>query len=204
MSAKKERNKITDYSTQNEIFKKQTGKNFDYFYQKYYPKLLYFITTKCGDHDRAQDLTSESLMVAFEKIEQYNKEKSQFSTWLFTIAKNDVLQDIKKTKKTISMDNHSDDENNSIKNMISEPEITSSKDFDLIDAKHEIVMEEIGKLKSKLKEAITLREIEEMSYMEISIKTDTNLSTVKSRIRNARLELQEKTRSRFKDIENNY
>ena len=92
---------INNYSEQNELFRQQTGKDFQFFYKKYYPKLIFFTSKMCGDPQKAEDITSESFISAFEKINLYHQEKSQFSTWLFTIARNLVLQDIKQSKKSV-------------------------------------------------------------------------------------------------------
>ena len=83
------------FSEQEKIFKERTGKDFSTLYQKYYPKLIYFTSRICNDVQKAEDISTDSFMIALEKIEMYQKEKSQFSTWLFTIAKNLSLQDKK-------------------------------------------------------------------------------------------------------------
>ena len=57
-------------------------------------------------------------MMALEKISKYDKEKSQFSTWLFTIAKNITLQNIKEQKRNVSMDNEIDSDGTTMKDFI--------------------------------------------------------------------------------------
>ena len=83
------------FSEQEKVFRERTGKDFSTLYKKYYPKLVYFTSKICNDTQRAEDISTDSFMAAFDKIEKYEKEKAQFSTWLFTIAKNLALQDIK-------------------------------------------------------------------------------------------------------------
>src|ERR1039457_3744207 len=95
-------NAILLFSEQEKIFRERTGKDFSVLYKKYYPKLIYFTSKLCKDPQKSEDISTDSFMVAFEKIEKYEKEKSQFSTWLFTIAKNIALQNIKNDKKTMS------------------------------------------------------------------------------------------------------
>jgi RNA polymerase sigma-70 factor (ECF subfamily) len=58
----------------------------------------------------------------------------------------------------------------------------------------EKVKEEIGKLSPKFREVIVLRDIQELSYEEISKIIKVPLGTVKSRVNRARLRLQEKLR----------
>jgi len=195
---------INNYSDQNEIFKQQTGKDFQFFYKKYYPKLIFFTSKMCGDPQKAEDITSESFISAFEKINLYHQEKSQFSTWLFTIARNLVLQDIKQSKKSVSMDVQIDEEGTTLKDFICEPEDMTSKNFDVIDKKAEIMLEHISKLKEPYKTVIEMREIKRMAYKDISEELDENLSTIKSRIRIARLMLVERTKREYNILDEMY
>ena len=88
--AKKESN-LTSFNEQEKQFKEKTGKSFSFFYEKYYPKLVYYLTKMSKDVQIAEDITVDSFINAFEKIDQYDIENSQFSTWLFTIGKNNML-----------------------------------------------------------------------------------------------------------------
>lgn len=110
------------FSDQEKVFRERTGKDFSSLYKKYYPKLIYFTNKMCNDPQKAEDISTDSFMIAFEKIDKYEKEKSQFSTWLFTIAKNLVLQDIKNEKKTVSLDIELDEEGTTMKDFIPEEE----------------------------------------------------------------------------------
>jgi len=195
---------INNYSEQNELFRQQTGKDFQFFYKKYYPKLIFFTSKMCGDPQKAEDITSESFISAFEKINLYHQEKSQFSTWLFTIARNLVLQDIKQSKKSVSMDVQIDEEGTTLKDFICEPEDMTSKNFDVIDKKAEIMLEHISKLKEPYKTVIEMREIKRMAYKDISEELDENLSTIKSRIRIARLMLVERTKKEYNILDEMY
>ena len=93
-----ETNQINSFREHETLFKEKTGNDFTFFYKKYYPKLIYYTSKMCGDQQKAEDITTESFMTAFEKIDKYEKEKAQFSSWLFTIARNILLQDIKASK----------------------------------------------------------------------------------------------------------
>ena len=114
------------FSEQEKVFRERTGKDFSTLYTKYYPKLVYFTSKICNDTQRAEDISTDSFMAAFDKIEKYEKEKAQFSTWLFTIAKNLALQDIKNEKKTMSLDIQFDDEGTTMKDFIQEEESDNS------------------------------------------------------------------------------
>jgi RNA polymerase sigma factor (sigma-70 family) len=128
----------TFFPEQEELFKERTGKDFSFFYTKYYPKLIYFTSQMCKDPQKAEDISTDSFLIAFEKIEKYEKEKSQFSTWLFTIARNLMLQDMKTSKKTMSLDVEIDEEGTTMKDFLQEEE---SDEFlhDIVTKKSEIL-----------------------------------------------------------------
>ena len=83
------------------VFVQRTGKDFTSLYKKYYPKLIYYTSKMCNDPQKAEDISTDSFLAAFEKIDKYEIEKAQFSTWLFTIAKNLALQTLKSDKRNI-------------------------------------------------------------------------------------------------------
>jgi RNA polymerase sigma-70 factor (ECF subfamily) len=191
------------FSEQEKVFRERTGKDFSTLYTKYYPKLVYFTSKICDDAQKAEDISTDSFMAAFEKIEKYEKEKSQFSTWLFTIAKNLALQDIKNKKKTMSLDIEFDEEGTTMKDFIQEEEGDSYVQ-EVHAMKAEIMKKHINKLKNPYKQVIEMREIKRMSYKDISDKLNLNLSTVKSQIRNGRAILVKETKKEFDAIDEMY
>ncbi len=164
------------FSEQEKIFRERTGKDFSTLYQKYYPKLIYFTSKMCNDTQKAEDISTDSFLVAFEKIEKYEKEKSQFSTWLFTIAKNLALQNIKNDKKTMSLDIEFDEDGTTMKDFIHEDE-NDNHLHEVYAKKAEIMKGYINKLKNPYKNVIEMREIKKMSYKDIADELGKNLST---------------------------
>lgn len=191
------------FSEQEKIFRERTGKDFSVLYEKYYPKLIYFTSKMVNDLQKAEDISTDSFLVAFNKIEKYEKEKSQFSTWLFTIAKNLALQSIKTDKKTMSLDVEFDDEGTTMKDFIQEEEGDSFM-YEVHAKKADIMMNHISKLKNPYKKVIEMREIHRMSYKDISDELNLNLSTVKSQIRNGRAILVKDTKQEFELIDESY
>jgi RNA polymerase sigma-70 factor (ECF subfamily) len=193
----------TFFPEKEKLFKERTGKDFSFFYTKYYPKLIYYTTRMCNDPQKAEDISTDSFLIAFEKIDKYEKEKSQFSTWLFTIAKNLMLQDIKNSKKTISLDVEIDEEGTTMKDFIQESE---SEEYmhDLSNKKADIMKSHISKLKEPYRKVIEMREIQKMQYKDIADKLNLNLSTVKSQIRNGRSILIKETQKEFELLDDMY
>ena len=167
------------FPEQEEFFKERTGKEFSFFYQKYYPKLLYYTSKMCQsarlDPSKAEDVSTDAFLVAFEKIDKYEKEKSQFSTWLFTIAKNLMLQEIKTDQKTLSMDVEVDEEGTTMKDFLQEEE---SEQYlqDLIQIKSDIMLQRISELKEPYKQVIEMREINKMVYKDIASEMGSDVN----------------------------
>lgn len=194
---------IRSFSEHERLFKERTGNDFTHYYTKYYPKLIYYTSKMCNDQQKAEDVTTESFMTAFEKVDKYEKEKSQFSTWLFTIARNIMLQEIKNQKKTVSIDVEVDEEGTTLKDFIQEEE--SKEHFvDLSHKKAEIMKKHISKLKDPYKKVIEMREIKRMAYKDIADELGKNLSTIKSQIRNGRALLINQTKKEFDLLDDMY
>lgn len=191
------------FSDQEKVFRERTGKDFSSLYKKYYPKLIYFTNKMCNDPQKAEHISTDSFMIAFEKIDKYEKEKSQFSTWLFTIAKNLVLQDIKNEKKTVSLDIELDEEGTTMKDFIPEEEGDENM-HELSSKKADIMKKHISNLKNPYKKVIEMREIKRMAYKDIADELRLNLSTVKSQIRNGRAILIRDTKKEFDELDEMY
>ena len=194
---------IKSFSDHEKLFKERTGNDFTHFYKKYYPKLIYYTAKMCNDVQKAEDVTTESFMTAFEKIDKYEKEKSQFSTWLFTIERNIMLQEIKNQKKTVSIDVEVDEEGTTLKDFIQE---TESYDHinKLTTKKADIMKYHISRLKDPYKKVIEMREIKKMQYKDIATELNLNLSTVKSQIRNGRALLIKSAKKEFDLLDDMY
>lgn len=196
--------RIKSFSEQEKIFRERTGNDFTFYYKKYYPKLIYYTSKMCdGDHQKAEDVTTESFMAAFEKIDRYERDKAQFSTWLFTIARNIVLQEFKTSKRIVSIDVELDEEGTTLKDFIPEDDM-ESRTNDVNDKKAEIMINSISKLKEPYRKVIEMREIKRMAYKDIADELGKNLSTIKSQIRNGRALLIANTKKEFDILDELY
>jgi RNA polymerase sigma-70 factor, ECF subfamily len=192
------------FSEQEKVFVERTGKDFTTLYKKYYPKLIYFtsrmLESNRMDIQHAEDISTDSFLTAFEKIDKYEKDKAQFSTWLFTIAKNLALQSIKNNKKQISLDVEYDDEGTTMKDFIQEEESDVERHA-IHEKKAKIMVDKIQELKEPYRTVIEMREIKKMAYKDIAETLGKNLSTIKSQIRNGRAILVKETETEFAQID---
>ena len=196
----KKNNEIFSCTDSEKKFKEMTGEEFVDFYQKYKPKLEWTLFKMCNDKDEASDIATDAFVKALHKIEQYNPQ-FKFSTWLFTIAKRIMIDRIDEKKAMVSID-ESIDEEFTLMDVL--PDIPTNENSEKDVEKAMVVSEKIMGLKEKYKKVMVMREIEGRSYLDISKELKTNLSTIKSRIRNARLILRSQVESEFEKIENNY
>jgi RNA polymerase sigma-70 factor (ECF subfamily) len=194
---------ITSFSEQSKLFRERTGNDFEHYYNKYYPKLIYYTNKMCNDQQKAEDVTTDSFIVALEKIDKYEKDKAQFSTWLFTIAKNLMLQEIKQQKKTVSIDIEMDEEGTTLKDFIQEEENKESL-TDIHYKKAEIMKRHMETLKEPYKKVLYMREIQKMPYKDIAEQLNKNLSTIKSQIRGGRAILKSQTKKEFDLLDDMY
>lgn len=193
------------FTEREKIFTEKTGKEFTSTYQKYYPKLIYFTSKICNDHQKAQDIATESFMIALDKIDKYDQDKSQFSTWLFTIAKNLSLQEKKIDQKSVSIDVEYDNEGTTMKDFINDEEIEDSEYIRKVyDKKADIIKKYMLDLKEPYRTVIEMREIKKMAYKDIAEILDKPLSTIKSQIRNGRHLLISKSKKEFEFIDSMY
>jgi len=191
----------TNNSEQELLFKDRTGESFSFFYEKFNPRLVYYINNICKDEHLAEDVATEAFIKAFEKIEQYEKGKAQFSTWLFTIGRHLALQELKNSRRTMSIDSELDEEGTTMKDFIQEEENNDEFLFMLNNKKAEILKKYIAELKQPYRNVIEMREIKKMQYKDIADALGRNLSTVKSQIRNARALLVKASKKEFEQLD---
>ena len=134
----------------------------------------YLLKLTLNEHE-AQDITQDTMVKAIEKIYSYNYEKSSFSTWMITIAKNIFIDSTRKRKR---FDKYKDEYK--LERHYVEQLSTSLDDY----LQNEEIITLINKLSPKLKTPIVLRYGFDFSYEEIAKYLRIPLGTVKSRISN--------------------
>ena len=185
-------------------FKEKTGENFNKFYKSYNPKLVWFLMTICKDEELAKDMANETFLKIMDNrvLDGYDKEKGQLSTWLFTIARRDMLQYIKKVSKNQVESIDKDHNGLTILDVLESKDSNDIVEKELIlEKKVEIIKNKIKQLDDKYSTVLTMREIDQLAYQEISDLLNINLSTVKSQIRQGRKLLVKKVQNDFKELE---
>ena len=155
---------------------------------RYKDRLLNFIYRFLNDLDQSEDLVQDTLLKLYTHKDSY-KEIAKFSTWLFTIAANLARTELRKIKrrKTFSVTELSYDDREFVieSTDVGPGEENFSQNFE------KNVQRALAELPDDFKTIIILRDIQELSYDEISKIVEVPLGTVKSRINRGRVKLQE-------------
>ena len=154
---------------------------------RYKDKLINFIFNYLGDLESSEDVVQETMIKLYQK-KHYYKEIAKFSTWLYTIAKNLANTELRKRKQrktTLLSQFRKDDKTYELPS--NDPEPGQEIQTDIVN---KIIKDAVDQLSEKFKIVIVLRDIQGLSYEDISEIINVPIGTVKSRINRARLQLQ--------------
>jgi len=168
-------------------FQKGDEQAYSELVNRYRDRLMNFVFQYLGDMELAEDIVQDTMLKLYQK-KHYYKEIAKFSTWIYTIAKNLAYTELRRKKRrkvTLLSQMTSDGKNYDLPS--NQPEIGQEIQNEFV---HNLIQAAIQKLPDHFRTIIILRDIEELSYEEISSILDVPLGTVKSRINRARLQLQ--------------
>ena len=155
---------------------------------RYKDRLLNFIYRFLNDLDRAEDLLQDTFLKLYTHKDSY-QEIAKFSTWLYTIAANLARTELRKLKrrKTFSVTELSREDREFI---VSSSDADPSEDH-LSKNFEKMVERALLELPDDFKTIIILRDIQELSYDDISKIVELPIGTVKSRINRGKLKLRD-------------
>jgi RNA polymerase sigma-70 factor (ECF subfamily) len=159
--------------------KKQSPELLDQLIELYQHRLLRYLLFLTGKREVAEDLFQETWMRVLLRGAQYNG-KARFDTWLFTIARNLVI-DLSRKRTMASLDEMSEGGEDERPFEIAMSGPSPLEQFQSREDCAE-VGEVLLKLESTYREVLVLRFYEELSLEEIAAVTKSPLSTVKSRL----------------------
>ena len=137
--------------------------------------------------ESSEDVVQETMIKLYQK-KHYYKEIAKFSTWLYTIAKNLANTELRKRKQRRTTLLSQYNKNSKTYELPSnEPELGQEIQTDIVN---EIIRNAVNQLSEKFKAVIVLRDIQGLSYEDISEIINEPIGTVKSRINRARIQLQ--------------
>ena len=176
--------RILDQSERALIEAFQTGDEFAFvsLYNRYKDAVYAFCVKMLLNKELAQDVVQDTFLRVYENRERLLKTDS-FKAWLFTIARNQCLNHLRRNNWQISLDSE----------MVLPPGVLGTKStpvFELEKSERiKLVNHFLAELKPDYREVIVLREYQNLSYEEIAAVTRSTLSAVKSRLFKARKKL---------------
>jgi RNA polymerase sigma-70 factor (ECF subfamily) len=166
---------------------------FNVLVLKYQHKVLKLVTRYVRDPVEAEDITQEAFIKAYRALPTFRGE-SAFYTWLYRIAANtakNVLVSSRRRLVDYSLDLQ-DPEDYAAQVLLKDGD--TPEGMLLTEEIRQTVTEAMQQLPDDLREAITLRELEGLSYEEIAAVMECPVGTVRSRIFRAREAIDKKLR----------
>ena len=156
--------------------------------RRYRDRLMTFVFRFVGDMELSEDIVQDTMLKVYTH-KHYYKEIAKFSTWIYTIAGNLAKTELRKRKRrkvTLLSQMNTDDRKYEIPS-------TELQSEDIVQGKYteRYIQKAILQLPLHFRTVVILRDIQELSYEEISKIVNVPLGTVKSRINRARLQLQQ-------------
>jgi RNA polymerase sigma-70 factor (ECF subfamily) len=134
------------------------------------------------DHD-AQDVVQEAYLRAFKAFDQFHGDDAR--CWLLTIVRNSCFTWMARNRPNVPTSSLDADLHDAGSN-VSNPEVLLNRKAD-----REMVRQAIESLPVEFREVLILRELEGLSYQQISTVADLPIGTVMSRLARARKRLQQ-------------
>ena len=152
-------------------------------------KLKSFAFRYTNDDALAEDLVQETLIKVYKKKHLY-KPMGKFSTWIYTIIQNLAITEIRKKSRRGTF-TFTELGNDDVEFIAKSPDDNNNADNMNDKNDNQIIHESLQELDIEFRNIIIFRDIQELSYDEISKIIQIPLGTVKSRINRGRLKLKE-------------
>ncbi len=182
---------ILEFQTNN------TTRAFEILVERFKNPLTNFVFRFLGDYEACVDVVQETFIKVFRYKDSYNS-IAKFSTWIYTIAGNLARTEYQKRKRrsifSINAFGEDKNENFDIPDESYRPDVITDSGI-----KDEIIQKAILKVSPAYREMVILRDVQDLSYEEISEITGITVGTVKSRINRGRAQLQKMLKDIYKE-----
>lgn len=140
----------------------------------------------CGNREDAQDCVQDAMLRIYRALDRF-KGQSSFSTWVYRITMNTCLDELRrrKVRASTSLDSL-------LESGWSPTDESDTPERHAIDSeRRKALSQAIHSLPEDMRSAIVLREMQGLSYEEISDVLSVNVGTIKSRISRGREKLRQ-------------
>jgi len=161
--------------------------------QKYHRRIYNICYRFTGSGTDADDLTQEVFIKMYRTLNSYDMDRGAFMTWVTTVTRNLLVDHFRKTRQdrvTDSLDTPPSEQEDAMPlgDRIADQGPAPDTKVQSREAK-EAVHDALQKLSPDLREAVILRDLQDMDYREIATVLRVPEGTVKSRINRGRAEL---------------
>ncbi len=190
---------LGDFTDEELIIEFQNNNNekaFEILIQRFKNPLTNYVYRFLGDYDSCVDVVQETFIKVYRYKDNYNS-VAKFSTWVYTIAGNLARTEYqrKRRRNLFSINGFGEEEKTfEIPDESYRPDISTDANM-----KREIIQKALLKVRDSYREAVILRDIQELSYEEIAEIIGIEVGTVKSRINRGRAELQKYLKDIYND-----
>ena len=172
--------------------------------QRYHRRIYNICYRFAGSGDDAQDLTQEVFIKMYRTLGSYDLERGAFMTWVTTVTRNLLVDHFRKTKQdrlTDSLDAAPSEHEDALALSERIPDQGPSPDSHSQSREvGETVHRALQKLSPDLREAVILRDLQDMDYKDIATVLKVPEGTVKSRINRGRAELARLLQRTYKQV----
>jgi RNA polymerase sigma-70 factor (ECF subfamily) len=158
---------------------------FDVLVLKYQNRIIKLVNRYVHDPDEAMDVAQEAFIKAYRALGRFRGD-SAFYTWMYRIAINTAKNYLVATRRRPPVNDIDASEAEQYDGAAGLKEYDTPEHLLLKDEIQATIARAIDELPDDLRTAITLRELEGMSYEEIAQAMDCPIGTVRSRIFRAR------------------
>jgi len=152
---------------------------------KYQDRLFNGVARMLGSASDAEDVLQESFLQAYRKLSTF-RECSSFYTWIYRIAINAAINLRRKERRNLTLSEHAQFNERLVTDSDSAPAHRLEQSEDVRE-----IQDGLNQLSDEHRNILVLREIEGMSYEDISEILAMPIGTVRSRLHRARLQLRD-------------
>ncbi len=190
-------NELTDEELILEFQRNSTIRAYEILVQRYKNPLINYVFRFLGDYETCVDIVQETMIKVYRYKDSYSS-IAKFSTWIYTIAGNLARTEYQRRKRrkifSINAYGEEKDETYEIPDESFNPERIADSGI-----KEKIIQDALEKVSKAYREVVILRDIQDLSYEEISEITNLPVGTVKSRINRGRAQLQKLLKDIYKE-----
>jgi len=169
-------NNLTDEQIVDKIIRGGKKELFGILYFRYFPKVKDKCYTFFKDRQKSEEFANDILSKSFEKLASF-KGKSSFSSWLYSITYNTVIDYLRK-KKQLHYPNWNQE--NEL------PEIPDESDSEISEISYENLLQVFEKIHPEEKALLMMKYQDSLPIKEIAVSLSTSEDAVKMRLKRAR------------------